>query len=143
MCRSLEIKLKCIPPKSTHQSGLRILKNKQGRTFIGRFNSGKSKQETQFLTELLFEYIPDKPFEGPLKVFIGWMYPHLKSTPKKNLDKIIPCDKRPDIDNLTKNLFDTLTRLGFFIDDSQVFDLHFVKMYNPVFGIYIKIEEIN
>lgn len=136
---SVELFIRCNPPKTTMQSATRIFKTKEGRMFIGKTDKAKSvKQE---LMALLMPYVPEKPFDKPLKVTIEWGYPYLKTVRKRDLGKLIPATTRPDIDNLEKGLFDILTRLGFWVDDSIVWDLRFRKFYSDVAGIGIKIEE--
>ena len=121
------------------QSATRIFKSKDGRMFIGKTDKAKSvKQE---LMALLMPYVPEKPFEKPLKVTVEWGYPYLKTVRKRDIGKLIPCISRPDVDNLEKGLNDILTRLGFWKDDSIVWDLRFRKFYTDQPGIGIKIEE--
>jgi hypothetical protein len=56
---------------------------------------------------------------------------------------VIPCDTRPDCDNLCKILFDAMTRLGFWGDDSQIADLRFVKCWGDTAGIGVMADEIS
>ena len=58
---------------------------------------------------------------------------------------LVPHIKNCDIDNLAKNLLDCMTKLGFWKDDRQVFDLHIVKRYEdgngPRWWIKLETEE--
>ena len=132
----MKFHLHCIPPKSTHQSSLRVFK-------IGNhYSIGKSKkgQDTQNgLMALLLPYVPEQPLTGALKLNIRWVYPYRKSEPKKNRTGLIPCTTKPDIDNLSKFLCDCLTRLGFWTDDSLVYSLSFEKYWGDDIGIFIEI----
>lgn len=135
----MEFFIKCIPPKTTMQSATRIFKTKSGKMFIGKTDKARSVKEE--LMALLMPYVPEKPFEKPLKVTIEWGYPYLKTVRKRDIGKLIPCITRPDIDNLEKGFCDILTRMGFWKDDAIVWDLRFRKFYTDQAGIGIKIEE--
>ena len=139
----LEFTIKCIPPKSTHQAGLRILKRKSdGQQFIGRFATSKSKHATNELMMLFEPHRPAVSFKGPLRLTILWMYPYRKSEPKSRRWPCKPCDTRPDVDNIFKGIGDILTRLGFYGDDGQVAELHLTKCWNAETGIAVTLEEL-
>ncbi len=139
-----QIIIDCIPPKHTAQASNRILKTKEGKYFIGKKSDSKAIQTQNDLMTLLYPHRPEKPFEGALEVKIKWVYPYRKSEPKKNRQGEILCYTRPDIDNLCKLLFDTMTRIGFWLDDSQVAKLEFVKNWGdrPRIELFIK-DKIN
>lgn len=137
----LDFNIKCIPPKTTAQSTTRIFKTKSGRMFIGKTEKGKSVREE--LISLLMPFAPEQPIKVPVELVIQWKYPFNKSETKKNMAKgKIWCDKRSDCDNLAKFFNDCLTRLGFWLDDSQVAILHFEKFYCAEPGISVKIKEL-
>ena len=142
--RELSFTINCNPPKHTAQGGKRILKTKDGRFFIGKKSDSKAQQTENELLMMLYPYRPEKPLEGALKLKIKWVYPFRKSEPKKNRQGELLCCTRPDIDNLCKLLFDIMTRLGFWLDDSQIADLQFTKCWsdNPRIEILIK-DKIN
>lgn len=135
--------IKCIPPKSTAQASTRILKRKNGSQFVGKFSNSKGKKTQNELMILLQEFVPDEPYTGAISVSVSWTYPWRKSESKKNMNKgYIPCTTRPDVDNLCKLLFDCMTRLGFWTDDSLIVDLRFKKGWGDSNGIDIEIELI-
>ena len=137
----LEFTIPCNPPKATAQSTSRIFYNKKtGKPFFGKNDKGRATRNE--LLTLLEPYRPSTPIRTAVCLTVHWDYPHLKNTPKKYLDKIIPCSKRPDADNILKMLCDCLTRLGFWLDDAQIVKLNFEKNYSPNPHIYIKIEKI-
>lgn len=138
--RELGFIVRCNPPHTTAQAGKRILKSKDGRFFIGKKSDSKAQQTENELFMLLYPYRPQKAFVGALKVEIKWVYPWRLSEPKKN--RVLGCrycDTRPDADNLLKFLFDIMTRCGFWLDDAQVADLRFEKMWGDEPRIEIKI----
>ena len=111
----------CIPPKSTAQAGLCILKRRDGTQFVGRMEKSKSQRAKNDLMALFAEHRPPQPLAGPLLVRLEWTYPWRKSEPKKNRvtgRKLV--DTRPDADNIFKFVADVMTRLGFWLDDAQV-----------------------
>ena len=133
--------INCIPPKKTHQSSLRIFKPKGlNHTIVARDKKGQQTQNE--LMWLLIPYKPEKPLEGALKLSVKWVYPYRASEPKKNRVGDIPCIARPDCDNLAKGLNDCMTRLGFWLDDSQVYELKFTKLYGSNPRIEIELEEV-
>ena len=132
--------IECIPPKATHQASLRIMKRKDGTQFVGKFAKSKGKQAQNDLMTLLMPHVPSSPIEEPVKLHVKWVYPSRKSEPKKNRIGQIPCNTRPDVDNLFKMLGDCMTRLGFWMDDSQVYSLTFEKFWGERPGIFVEIE---
>lgn len=133
--------INCIPPKHTAQASNKILKTKDGRFFVGKMSSSTAKQTQNELMWLLMPYRPQTPFACPLKLSVKWLYPFRKAEPKKNRIEELPCTTRPDCDNLCKLLLDIMTRLGFWVDDSLIYDLHFIKCYSGNPRIEIKIEK--
>lgn len=138
----IDIVLNCIPPKHTAQASNKILKTKDGRYFVGKKENSNAKTTQNELFILLNQYRPEKPLDKPLSVEIKWVYPYRKSEPKKNRLSEKYCDTRPDIDNLCKLLFDVMTRIGFWLDDSQIAKLNFVKVWDERPRIEIKIGEL-
>ena len=138
----MKIFLSCIPPKATHQASARILKRRDGTSFVGKMQNSKGKAVQRDLLALLHPHAPAQPFEGPLKVKVAWCYPWRKSEPKKNrLAGSKPCDTRPDVDNLAKMFLDICSRL-FWVDDSQISSLTFSKWWGDHPGIALEILEM-
>ena len=139
----IEFFVTCIPPKSTQQHNVRIFRGKTGKAFIGKSKTNKAAQAQQHLAALLSPHAPEKPLDGPLSMTVTWSYPWRKSEPKKNrIAGARPCDTRPDVDNLTKGLCDTMTRCGFWNDDSQIAELTFRKNWADRPGIQIAISKL-
>ena len=137
---TIHFNITCNPPKATAQASLRIMKRKDGTQFVGKFAKSKGKQAQNDLMTLLMPHVPARPLEGPLKLEVIWTYPWRKSEKKSNLKLFwIPCDTRPDADNLCKLLLDAMTRLGYWNDDGQVYSLYFRKGWGDQPGINIKI----
>lgn len=133
----------CVPPKSTHQMNVRVFRGKDGKAFVGRSKAGKAAREERHLMELLRPHAPDWPLRGAVSLNVQWSYPWRKCEPKRNrIHGSLPCDTRPDCDNLIKGLCDVMTRLGFFTDDAAVAQLIFVKQWSDQPGIGIEIETL-
>ena len=135
----------CNPPKHTAQGSSTILKNfKTGKYFIGKKANSNAMQAKSELLGMLMPYRPEKALEGALKCEIEYIYAWRKSESKKNRELGYKwCDTRPDADNILKQLFDCLTRLNFWQDDSQVSELHFSKRWGNEPRIEIWISEQN
>ncbi|MFH1743231.1 MAG: RusA family crossover junction endodeoxyribonuclease [bacterium] len=137
---SIAFRIDCIPPKSTHQASLRIMKRRDGTQFVGKMATSKGKATQNELIALVAEHRPAQPFAGPVRLLVEWDYPWRKSESKKSrLTGFRWCDTRPDCDNIVKLLKDVLTRLNFWGDDSQVADLIFKKRWCDKPGIGIQI----
>ncbi len=67
------------------------------------------------------EFTPKLPFLGPLRVSIDFFLPRPKRLyRKKDPPGLILHTAKPDLDNLVKAVYDALTRVGMWRDDSQV-----------------------
>lgn len=102
------------------------------------YKSAGQKSAEAVLDALLLACAPQKPLEGPLVLeFIAGM-PIPASTPKRDREAMLRGDightKKPDLDNLGKQLLDAMTRTGFWHDDKQVVSLHCSKRYAAVPG---------
>ena len=131
----------CIPPKSTHQQNVRIFK-RGGKAFIGKSKTNKAAQAEASLIELLRPHAPTTPAETAVWLSVRWIYPYRKSEAKKQRDRPIPCNTRPDCDNLSKGLCDVMTTLGFWQDDAQIAQLQFSKWWAKKPGIEIQMGEM-
>jgi len=70
------------------------------------------------------------PIKGPIDLNIKFLLPRPKYLVwKKKPMPFMLCDKRPDIDNLTKSVVDGLKGVAFY-DDAQISILHVVKGYH-------------
>lgn len=139
----MEIKffVPCVPPRSTYQAGQQILKTKQGRWFIGK--SSKGRQTANYLRSLVMPYRPREKMDGFLKLRIDWIFPFKKTEKKANIALgSIPCNTKPDADNLAKGIIDALQGAGYMEDDSRIYDLHIRKYYSNQCGIGIHLTSV-
>lgn len=82
-------------------------------------------------------FVPDKTFDGPLRVAIMWNF-GTKDKKKQGTWKT----SRPDADNMAKILLDRMTKLGFWEDDSQIVQLKCYKKWEADSTVKILIEEV-
>jgi Holliday junction resolvase RusA-like endonuclease len=134
--------IRCIPPKTTHQSAMRLVALKGHG--VRAFKSQKGKQVENDLINLLAPHVPDKPFTGPVSLKVSWVWPWRKGDSKKvRAKKAIPYTSRPDLSNLVKMLEDCMTRLAYWNDDAQVAELEIRKALGDEPGIGIRIQTID
>ena len=127
--------VRCIPPKVTsQQKGVFSLGLGKGVRF---FKKKAVLDSEKILSALFIPHRPAKPLEGPITVSICWMFPYRKGEPKARRGLGIPCDVRPDLDNLNKTTCDVLQKLAFFKDDGQISALFLEKKWQEPSGISV------
>jgi Holliday junction resolvase RusA-like endonuclease len=133
--------IKCKPPRSTNQSSKRVGVRKNGKPFS--YTTAKGKAQEQDFMSLLMPHVPNQPMEGPLILTIVYKLPLLKTEKKAIRDKgWIFHDKKPDADNLVKMFQDTMGKLRFWQDDSQVVQLYITKLRHENCGIEVEIDHV-
>lgn len=124
----LKFRINCIP---TAQARARHGRTKSGLHMT--FKSANQKANERTLEALLAPYAPKSPLAGPLVLEFVAALPVGKSDSKKlreaKLTGLVAPEKKPDIDNLTKQIMDCMTRLQFWTDDVQVVCLRCEKIY--------------
>ena len=103
------------------------------RFYNNRVINPSAKDQQAFLADLGYN-IPDEPLQGPLWLDTEFIFARPKSHLSKNADKfLLPNaswyhEKRPDTDNIIKNVLDSLNG-QVFIDDCQFVSIHAIKRY--------------
>ena len=135
--------LRIVPPKGTHQGSSMIMKRRDGSSFVGRPSNSPGAKAKKSLVQLMMEHAPEKPLEGPLKVFVSLFWPWRASEPKyRKALGCVPMDKKPDLDNYAKLILDSLADAAFFANgDQQIYSLTLTKHWSDEPGIIITIEE--
>lgn len=114
-----------VEPKSIQFSGKR-LSIRNGKPIF--FKTGKASSYQSTITLLARKYAPQQPLEGPISVDFIFILPRPKSLFRKSDPAgLIPCDKRPDIDNMRKGTQDAIK--GFWKDDGQIYSGETMKFY--------------
>lgn len=97
------------------------------------FKSGAQRAAEQTLDALLALHAPEAPLMGAVTLEFRAVFPPPKSASKKARAAMLrgaePHTKKPDLDNLTKQLKDAMTRLQFWRDDRQVVRIVCEKRY--------------
>jgi len=76
-----------------------------------------------------------KPFEGALKIELMFELPKGTSVTRRTPHV------KPDLDKLCRSIFDGLEKAGVYQNDSQIVDLHAIKVYGvPRSGVTIHLD---
>jgi len=129
----------CVPPKATHQGSAMILRRKDGTPFVGKASNSAGAKAKKTLLTLLLCHAPKRSFEGPTEVEVKLVFPWRKSEPKKNRALgIMPMVTKPDLDNLSKMIVDSMADANWFAGgDQQVHLLTLSKWWGDEVGITI------
>jgi len=127
-----------IEPPPTHQSALRVLKNKKsGKMFVGKMSTSSAVKWKHAFMLALNKWTPEIPLSGSLRVTVNFAYPLLKKQidegKKRNNHGVMIIEAkitRPDCDNLVKSVLDALTDSNYIVDDSNVVSLSVSKYHH-------------
>ncbi len=129
---TIEFFLPMKPPTVTHQE-------KQVHVVNGKpqfYEPAELKAARSKLVAHLAGHIPEKKFNGPVRLVTKWCFPR-----GKHRDGEYKAT-RPDTDNLQKLLKDVMTDLKFWTDDALVASEIIEKFWAEIPGIYISISEL-
>lgn len=100
------------------------------------YKSGPQRAAERTLDALLAPHAPKEPMTRAVVLEFRAVFPPAKSTSKKDraamLRGLLHHTKKPDLDNVEKQLKDAMTRLQFWHDDRQVVMCIKKKVYGPV-----------
>ena len=114
-----------IEPKSLQFSGKRMVIH-EGRPLF--FKTGDASRYQAAISAYTRPFMPSMPYIGPLVVDFTFILPRpQRLNTKSHHQGRIPCDKRPDRDNLIKGTQDAIK--GFWKDDAQICDGRIGKYY--------------
>lgn len=109
----------------------------RGRAFVTKggqprvFNPSTAEGWKSSIAEALQGHLPATPIDGPVSVTVSYQMPRPKRLMRKrDSEGPLAHTSKPDVDNLNKAIFDTLTRLGVFRDDSQICHVEAGKHYH-------------
>lgn len=115
-------------------------------TRTGRaYKSNVQSANERTLEAALIPYMPKTPLEGAIRLVFTAYMPIPASATKKRREAMlggkIGHTHKPDVDNLSKQLLDAMTRLRFWIDDRQVVELVARKQYdnNPRWSVCVEL----
>jgi Holliday junction resolvase RusA-like endonuclease len=115
------------PPTSTHQSALRVMRRKDGGSFVGKYTKSEVKKWETHFKILLRKQKPKKTYTSgtPVRLVFALFYKAPKSRPCKDIEWKIT---KPDADNVVKVMMDALVSEGYIETDQQVADLRVMKL---------------
>lgn len=115
-------------PASLQFSGKRVMV-RAGRPIF--FKQKKASDWEKIVGWYANPHRPANALEGPLKLAVTYVLKRpIALNAKRYSRERIPAPKRPDLDNLQKNLQDAVK--GFWIDDAQIVKLDISKCYAAV-----------
>ena len=132
----IRLHLACHPPKTTAQMKRVAVINGRPRFF----HSARQQREAHTWAVLLRPHRPRVPMAGPVALSLVLVYPHLRSTPKRDRERWRPKVSKPDCDNVAKHLIDTLVHMRFIADDQQIAVLQVSKWHGPEDQVGIRLE---
>jgi Holliday junction resolvase RusA-like endonuclease len=140
--RRLAFTLHMVP--QTVQKGARIGRTKSGKAVM--FNDPRKKAYFKEVALHANRYRPAVPLAGPLRATFVFVMPrpaylYRKSDP----EGLVPSFTKPDRTNLLKGTEDALSAVGFWENDSQIFDGPVSKYFAEKDGvprIEVVIEEV-
>ena len=116
--------------------------------FHRSYKSGKQEANESIIEWHLLRHKPKVPLARPVSVEMRAYMPLPDTASKKAKAetlsmKLAPHTHRPDVDNLEKQIFDALSRMRFWVDDSLVFHSSSTKLYgeNPRWEVTIREHE--
>lgn len=122
---------------------VRIAQSKGGKRFAMHYTPGKVKKNAGNLAAIIAPHRPAEPMQGPLRLSVIFQYAWRASESKKTKEKPFAYkDKKPDIDNLMKQISDVLQATGFVVNDAQFADVTLKKVWTVTPGVHVRIETI-
>jgi Holliday junction resolvase RusA-like endonuclease len=92
------------------------------------YTPAKTARYEAQVAELAASHLGGRLLSGPLVMHLHFVLPRPKSLDRrKDPEGLIPCDRRPDLDNLVKSVVDGLKAA--WGDDAQVYSLRAEKYY--------------
>lgn len=125
------IPMKRLPTATDQEKGF----NTKAKTVYRKTEAAAARE---MLRALLVKHIPSEPIvKKPIRVKVVWCFP-MTGKHKSGDPKIT----KPDTQNMNKALYDVMTELGFWDDDSRICEEHIYKIYADCPGLYMKIEKL-
>lgn len=133
------LKFKILGIPQAKQSARFRIQKMGDRNFIKSYQTKEVLDNERNIRFEIKSFLPEgfKPLTGEVGVRVRFVFPPLKSFPKKlqadiEQGKVVYKVSKPDlVDNLMKGLFDAMKGVVF-IDDSQVCKTESIKVYGPI-----------
>lgn len=112
----------------------------RGNRAVITADNKKTAPWAKLVTDTTKRFAPIVPFDCPCEVSLSFRLPRLVAhTGKRGLKPSAPVwqSTKPDIDKLARAVLDSLTKAGFWVDDSRVAALNCSKVYGDTPGVTI------
>jgi len=124
----------------------RNIKTKSGKSFVQSYTPKKTVQYETMIAELAKQQmIMREPTSAPIKLDLVLFFGIPDSWPnwKKDAAQVnhIAHTAKPDADNVVKAIKDGLNKIVW-VDDSQVCEVHVMKLYSNTPGVLIDVTEL-
>ena len=136
-------------PKAQPRGRAFAMKTKGGKVSARVYNPKTAEGWKSLLAVAARPLTPAEPMVGPVRLKCNFIFPRPKAhfvsgDRSRPLKKVSPFwhTIKPDVDNLSKPIMDTLKTLGFYHDDSQICTLITSKAYGTDPGVDIEISVI-
>lgn len=131
----MTIYLKCVPPSVTAQQ--KRVAFTGGKPVF--WHDKRMQREVVTWTTLLRPYQIATPLDTPLTMTVCLVWPHTKSTPKRDLGRYVPKATKPDADDCAKHLVDQFAKMRFITDDAIITRIVIEKWRGPDAAVGIRI----
>ena len=131
---SVQVFVPKMPKGLTHNDLEAYIVRRKGKVYAAIRKGAKLKSAEDEIFPYLARARPTIPLMGPLHQRIKLCYPLVAGK-----DDGDPYDETPDYDNSIKVINDMLQRLGYYENDSQIFDGHVSQYYSSQPGIFVKL----
>lgn len=124
-----------LPSTTAQQKGVRIAVNRStGRAVPMFYKKSKVAAAESMYDIMLSLHAPQIPLVGPVQILIVMVWPPPK---KDKSNRFTYKTTKPDFDNASKAIIDSMTRLGYWEDDAQIVRATITKMHGPKPGLYV------
>lgn len=133
-------------PVAKARAGRRIVKSKTGKSFVQSYTPKKTAKYETMIAELAKQQmIMREPTSAPIKLDLVLFFAIPESWPKWKQEAAqtnhIAHTAKPDADNVVKAIKDGLNKIVW-VDDSQVCEVHVMKLYSNTPGVLIDVTEL-
>lgn len=127
-----------MPRGTAQQKGEKVMFGKNGKPYVLHYKKKKVANARANFVRLMKPYAPETPSDKPIKLTVLFVF-DIKDKKKWGKYKTT----RGDLSNQIKELEDSMTEVGFWVDDSQIVKQELAKIYGEKASISVRIEELD
>jgi Holliday junction resolvase RusA-like endonuclease len=110
--------------------------------FVQAYTPAKTQQAEYSFLALAMAHKPTTPIDAPIELTLEFYMPKPQTMTKKlRAIENLSHTKKPDIDNLTKLVVDSLNGI-FWVDDSRIWHARAFKVYADNPGVRVRVEVV-